>query len=298
MVRRVNGATWLLGYDSEGNLVSVKRQGASVGWVYTYDGLGRRVKAQLGSNVQEFLYGAGDSVLAERANGGEWVYNGYGLAMYQRGGEWQQWSIRGDLVATSDAAGSFSSAALTDAFGDSVSGNRAVYDWNGAWLYRNELTETGGLVKVGVRWYDPAVGRFLQQDPWLGDIYQPLTLNGYGYCVNDPVNAVDPSGMFLREVIRGVGRAIGAVVGSAVGIFVVITGLEVLHGCHEARKAKEFRDKINEGRKRYQENPGTEPPSWGNLRPDDPRQSDPSWTPGTKMPDVRDDDADAWVWQH
>ncbi|GIV06337.1 MAG: hypothetical protein KatS3mg016_1912 [Fimbriimonadales bacterium] len=44
---------------------------------------------------------------------------------------------------------------------------------NGAWLYRNELTETGGLVKVGVRWYDPAVGRFLQQDPWLGSLYAP-----------------------------------------------------------------------------------------------------------------------------
>jgi len=89
---------------------------------------------------------------------------------------------------------SFYSAALTDAFGDSVSGNCAVYDWNGAWLYRNELTETGGLVKVGVRWYDPAVGRFLQQDPWVGSVYAPLTLNAYAYCVNDPVNKVDPSG--------------------------------------------------------------------------------------------------------
>ncbi|GIV06946.1 MAG: hypothetical protein KatS3mg017_0148 [Fimbriimonadales bacterium] len=84
---------------------------------------------------------------------------------------------------------------ITDAFGDLVSGMRQVYDWNGAWLYRNELTETGGLVKVGVRWYDPAVGRFLQQDPWLGSLYAPLTLNGYGYCGNDPVNKVDPSGM-------------------------------------------------------------------------------------------------------
>ncbi|GIV04941.1 MAG: hypothetical protein KatS3mg016_0516 [Fimbriimonadales bacterium] len=70
MVRRVNGASWELGYDSEGNLVSLKRQGATVGWVYTYDGLGRRVRAQLGTNVQEFLYGVGDAVLAERANGG------------------------------------------------------------------------------------------------------------------------------------------------------------------------------------------------------------------------------------
>jgi len=101
-------------------------------------------------------------------------------------------------VATSDVAGVFTSAALTDAFGDSVSGSRAVYDWNGAWLYRNELPETGGLVKVGVRWYDPTVGRFLQRDPWLGSLYVPLTLNAYGYCVNDPVNAVDPSGLKIN----------------------------------------------------------------------------------------------------
>ncbi len=75
-------------------------------------------------------------------------------------------------------------------FGDLVSGTRPVYDWNGGWGYRNELL-TGGLVKVGVRWYDPVVGRFLQQDPWLGDVYVPLTLNAYAYCVNDPVNMVD-----------------------------------------------------------------------------------------------------------
>ncbi len=101
---------------------------------------------------------------------------------------------------------------ITDAFGDTVSGMRQVYDWNGAWLYRNELVETGGLVKVGVRWYDPAVGRFLQPDPWLGSVYAPLTLNAYAYCVNDPVNAVDPSGDI----------GVGAVV--AIIIVVVITG--------------------------------------------------------------------------
>ncbi|GBC93858.1 hypothetical protein HRbin15_02360 [bacterium HR15] len=84
---------------------------------------------------------------------------------------------------------------------------RQVYDWNGAWLYRNELTEAGGLVKVGVRWYDPVVGRFLQQDPWLGSVYAPRTLNGYAYCLNDPVNAVDPSGeipLVVAVIIIGV----------------------------------------------------------------------------------------------
>jgi RHS repeat-associated protein len=77
---------------------------------------------------------------------------------------------------------------------------RQVYDWNGAWLYRNELTESGGLVKVGVRWYDPAVGRFLQPDPWLGSLYAPLTLNTYAYCVNDPVNKVDDTGRQFRAI--------------------------------------------------------------------------------------------------
>ena len=74
------------------------------------------------------------------------------------------------------------------------------HGWNGAWLYRNELAESGGLVQVGVRWYDPAIGRFLQQDPWLGSVYAPLTLNAYAYCVNDPINAADPDGESIREL--------------------------------------------------------------------------------------------------
>ncbi len=142
-----------------------------------------------------YLY-SGDTLVAERVNG-EWVYYGYGAAMYAQvagtGTEYKHWNWRGDLVAKSDASGTYSPAPLTDAFGDTINGTRDTYDWNGAWGYRNEPF-SGGLQKVGVRWYDPAVGRFLQLDPWLGDVYQPLTLNGYGYCVNDPVQLVDPSG--------------------------------------------------------------------------------------------------------
>ena len=136
-----------------------------------------------------------------------WVYYGYGGAMYQQvssaGAEFKHWSLRGDLVATSDSSSGFTAAPLTDAFGGSVNDDmRPTYDWNGAWGYRNEAL-TGGLQKVGVRWYDPTVGRFLQQDPWLGSIYAPLTLNAYGYCVNDPVNAVDPSGRsWISDVFK------------------------------------------------------------------------------------------------
>jgi RHS repeat-associated protein len=90
------------------------------------------------------------------------------------------------------------SGAFVQRFGDTVDGTRQTYDWNGAWGYRNEAL-SGRLQKVGVRWYDSTVGRFLQQDPWLGDIYEPLTLNRYGYCVNDPLQLGDPSGQSWRE---------------------------------------------------------------------------------------------------
>lgn len=79
----------------------------------------------------------------------------------------------------------------------------------GAWGYRNEPL-TSGLQMVGVRWYDPVVGRFLQQDPWLGDIYAPITLNTYAYCLNDPVNAVDPSGLKVDWIKHAKNAVIGA----------------------------------------------------------------------------------------
>jgi len=142
--------------------------------------------------------------------------------MYQQvsnaGAEYKHWNLRGDLVATSSSTGTHAPAPITDAFGGAVAGARPTYDWNSAWGYRNEAL-TGGLVKVGVRWYDPTVGRFLQQDPWLGSIYAPLTLNAYGYCVNDPVNAVDPSGEFaIGAIVVGLLKII-AVAGAIVIIF-------------------------------------------------------------------------------
>jgi RHS repeat-associated protein len=142
---------------------------------------------------------AGSTLIAEKVNG-SWVNHTYGLGLAQRGDTYQHWNWRGDLTATATAQGQTTAAPMSDAFGDTVNGTPDIYAWNGAWGYRNE-PNTGGLQKVGVRWYDSAVGRFLQKDPWLGDLYEPLTLNAYGYCVNDPVNAVDPSGERWRYIL-------------------------------------------------------------------------------------------------
>jgi RHS repeat-associated protein len=166
--------------------------------------------------------------------GSHWIDHTYGLGLAQRGDTYQHWNWRGDLTATATAQGQTTAAPVSDAFGDVVSGTPDVYAWNGAWGYRNEAS-TGGLQKVGVRWYDSAVGRFLQKDPWLGDIAYPLTLNAYGYCVNDPVGFVDPSGQWI---------AIVAAVVAAVAVVVVAIGGKKLGDnlLEEGRKRREEGD--------------------------------------------------------
>ena len=47
-----------------------------------------------------------------------------------------------------------------------------------------------GLVQLGARLYDPAIGRFLSRDP----MFDPNNPNPYAFAANDPVNASDPGG--------------------------------------------------------------------------------------------------------
>ena len=47
------------------------------------------------------------------------------------------------------------------------------------------------LVLLGHRYYDPGAGRFLNRDP----VGMEGGVNVYAYCVNNPVNNIDPSGL-------------------------------------------------------------------------------------------------------
>ncbi|NUQ47827.1 MAG: hypothetical protein HUU22_17545, partial [Phycisphaerae bacterium] len=73
-----------------------------------------------------------------------------------------------------------------------------------------------GFVHVGVRYYEPATGRFLQHDPMFVD---PMPFawgqhNRWVYCANDPVNFWDINGEAIVVVV-----AIGVIVGAAVGYY-------------------------------------------------------------------------------
>ena len=74
-----------------------------------------------------------------------------------------------------------------------------------------------GLYYYRARWYDPAVGRFLSEDP-IG--FAGGDANRFRYAENDPVNLVDPRGLWTGGIgLGGTAGAGGAVGGSAILVF-------------------------------------------------------------------------------
>lgn len=65
-----------------------------------------------------------------------------------------------------------------------------------------ELDPETNLYYYGARYYNPAIGRFVSQDTWDGDIKDPQTLNKYSYVRNNPLRYVDPTGNFILEVTQ------------------------------------------------------------------------------------------------
>jgi hypothetical protein len=51
--------------------------------------------------------------------------------------------------------------------------------------------------------YDPKTARFLQEDTYTWDRNDPLSLNLYVYCANNPIAYYDPDGHFFREIRNG-----------------------------------------------------------------------------------------------
>jgi RHS repeat-associated protein len=56
------------------------------------------------------------------------------------------------------------------------------------------LDDSTGLYYYGARYYDPALGRFIQADTIVPEPGNPQALNRYSYVLNNPLKYTDPTG--------------------------------------------------------------------------------------------------------
>jgi len=68
--------------------------------------------------------------------------------------------------------------------------------------FTGQRREAGlGLYDYGARYYDPALGRFIQADTMVPSPANPQSLNRYAYVLNNPLRYTDPSGHYSEEEI-------------------------------------------------------------------------------------------------
>jgi len=176
---------------------------------YSYNGDGLRVSKTIDQDTENYLYEGSRVILETDVENTEIAVNVYGINLIQRETDGVKarymYNGHGDVTALLGVGDTLLASYYYDAFGnisESTGSYNNPYRYSG---YRyDEETENYYLA---ARYYDPAIARFLQEDTYRGDPNDPLSLNLYTYCSNNPIIYKDPSGHRNMDVIESSGSS-------------------------------------------------------------------------------------------
>ena len=193
----------------------------NVTWTFTYNADGIRVEKSAPGVTT--TYGVdGERIVYEKTNGQikRYFYDESGIAGFEYSGQKYVFrkNLQGDVVGICSSSGTLIGEYVYDAWG-----NLLEEPTNGVLLanpfrYRGYYYDTSiGLYYLNSRYYDPETGRFLNED--LVSYLEPETIGGinpYAYCLNDPVNNIDPSGHFASGIPIQILISLGSYLGYAI----------------------------------------------------------------------------------
>ena len=158
--------------------------------IYTYYADDMRKSKKVHNKAEIKQVWMGDDIAMELENGNvkssyvhgeKLICSDYGFYLYNG---------HGDVTMLTDSSGNVTKDYEYNSFGKQKSsttdGDENPYRYSGEY-YDME----SGYTYLQARYYDPDLGRFVSEDPAMdGD-------NWYVYCGNDPINMIDPSGMWM-----------------------------------------------------------------------------------------------------
>ena len=187
---------------------------------YTYDGSGMRLSKSDGSTTHTYLYNSG--LLVQETIGNQildYSYTPGGAILSVRykanandTGTYYYYALnsRGDVVGLYDSTGALYAKYTYDVWGNPVS----VTNASGVEItspsdianiqplrYRSYYYDTDtGFYYLQSRYYDPVTHRFINADGMVSTGTGVMGYNMFAYCNNNPVNRIDPSGQFWKQL--------------------------------------------------------------------------------------------------
>ena len=110
-------------------------------------------------------------------------------------------NLQGDIISITDTATGNTVAQYTyDSWGNILTATGAMANAN-PFRYRGYYYDTEtGLYYLQSRYYDAEVGRFINADAYVSTGQGMIGNNMYAYCGNGPVNRIDITGAFFKEI--------------------------------------------------------------------------------------------------
>ncbi len=183
-------------YDLDDHLIRVGNDGASTTMQYLPDGL--RYQKSQGGTTTRYGYDHWNRVTSDQKDSGA-------ASQYIRGDRvlvkkdltnqkdyYYLYNGHGDVVQMVGTDGSLVNSYQYDEWGNVIQQKETV---SNEFKYAGELYDAEtGLYYLKARYYDPKIGRFLNEDSYEGQINNPLSMNVYTYVHNNPLVYTDPSG--------------------------------------------------------------------------------------------------------
>ena len=192
-----DGANYAYAYNAEGLRTSKFSQDSTINYLY--------------ENGYILIETDGDGIVTAKSTWG--IGNRLALRETEDVIYGYRYNGHGDIIALTDASGSVVEDYAYDPYGNAVEESDEDvadgYTWSAGtetaqvdnpFRYCGEYYDlSSGTYYLRARYYDPTIGRFLSEDNYTGQATDPLSLNLYTYCKNNPIRWIDPSGKAVTE---------------------------------------------------------------------------------------------------
>ncbi len=191
-----NGTRWAFTWENGRSLATATDGTTSISYAYDASGLrtsktvdgvthyyyyasGKLLRETYGSNVLDFFYDQNGQPFAFKYNGTLYYYIT---------------NLQGDVIYVLNSSGATVASYKYDPYGNIVSVSGTMAEINPLRYRGYYFDQDTGLYYLQSRYYDPAIGRFINADVYTSTGQGVLGNNMFAYCLNNPVMYQDSNG--------------------------------------------------------------------------------------------------------